>query len=172
MTIRHGWADIGSRFDGLFGPGDMAWAMWPDEEQFDMTRSLVRLNPPALWDATGNHHSQGTLIHTGSLAIFSGQIAVQKDTDHVPASLREQTEVVCRNLKHCLDSIGASSCDIVSLRAYIVDWAPEKSAEVFEPLVAFLGDTMPAMTGIGVSALFSPELKIEIEMVARVPDRS
>ncbi|MGQ3178529.1 MAG: Rid family hydrolase, partial [Blastomonas fulva] len=51
-------------------------------------------------------------------------------------------------------------------------WTPDKAAEVFEPLVAFLGDTMPAMTGIGVNALFSPELRIEIEMVARVPDQS
>jgi enamine deaminase RidA (YjgF/YER057c/UK114 family) len=146
--------------------------MWPDEEQIDMTRPPVRLNPPALWDATGNHHSQGTLIETGRLAIFSGQIAAQKDTDHVPASLREQTDIVCRNLRLCLESIGASPSDIVSLRAYIVDWTPDKAAEVFEPLVAFLGDTMPTMTGIGVSSLFSPELRIEIEMVARVPDQS
>lgn len=137
-----------------------------------MNRPLQRLNPPALWDATRNHHSQGTLIHSGPLAIFSGQIAMQQDTDHVPASLREQTGVVCRNLKLCLDSIGGSPADIVSLRAYIVDWSPEKAADVFEPLVAFLGDAMPAMTGIGVSALFSPELRIEIEMVACVPDRS
>jgi enamine deaminase RidA (YjgF/YER057c/UK114 family) len=137
-----------------------------------MNKPLVRLNPPMLWDSTGNHHSQGTLIETGPLAIFSGQIAAQRATDHVPASLREQTGIVCRNLRHCLDSIGALPCDIVSLRVYIVDWAPEKAAEVFEPLLAFLGDTMPAMTGIGVSALFSPELMIEIEMVARVPDRS
>jgi enamine deaminase RidA (YjgF/YER057c/UK114 family) len=137
-----------------------------------MNKPLVRLNPPALWDSTGNHHSQGTLIDTGPLAIFSGQIAVQQDTDYVPASLREQTGVVCRNLKLCLDSIGGSPADIVSLRAYIVDWSPEKAADVFEPLVAFLGDTMPAMTGIGVNALFSPELRIEIEMVARVPNQS
>lgn len=137
-----------------------------------MNTPLVRLNPPALWDSTGNHHSQGTLVDTGPLAIFSGQIAAQKDTDHVPASLREQTDIVCRNLRHCLDSIGALPSDIVSLRAYIVDWTPEKAAELFEPLVAFLGDSMPAMTGIGVSALFSPELRIEIEMVARVPVQS
>lgn len=137
-----------------------------------MNQPLIRLNPPTLWDSTGNHHSHGTLVDTGPLAIFSGQIAAQKDTDHVPASLREQTDIVCRNLKHCLDSIGALPSDIVSLRAYIVDWTPDKAAEVFVPLVAFLGHTMPAMTGIGVSALFSPELRIEIEMVARVPDRS
>lgn len=134
-----------------------------------MNKPLVRLNPPALWDSTGNHHSQGTLVDTGPLAIFSGQIAARKETNHVPTSLREQTDIVCRNLKHCLDSIGALPSDIVSLRAYIVDWTPDKAADVFEPLVAFLGDAMPAMTGIGVSALFAPELKIEIEMVARVP---
>lgn len=132
-----------------------------------MTRPLVRLNPPELWDATQNHHSQGTLVEGGRLAFFSGQIAARKGVDRAPSSLREQTEVVCRNLRACLDSVGATPADIVSLRAYIVDWAPEKAEEVFPPLVAFLGEAMPAMTGIGVSALFSPDLKIEIEMVAR-----
>lgn len=136
-----------------------------------MTSPLVRLNPPTLWDATRNHHSQGTLVETGRLAIFSGQIAALKHTDYVPASLREQTAIVCRNLRHCLDSVGASPRDIVSLRAYIVDWTPDKAADVFEPLVAFLEDSMPAMTGVGVSALFSPELRIEIEMTVRVPDQ-
>lgn len=135
-----------------------------------MNKPLVRLNPAELWDATRNHHSQGTMVDTGRIAIFSGQIAAQKGTDHVPASLRDQTDIVCRNLTLCLDSVGATPRDIVSLRAYIVDWGPDKAAEVFEPLVAFLGDTMPTMTGIGVSALFAPELKIEIEMVVRVPD--
>ncbi len=135
-----------------------------------MTSPLVRLNPSTLWDATRNHHSQGTLVEMGRVAVFSGQIAKQKDTEGVPYSLREQTRIVCQNLEYCLDSIGAAPRDIVSLRAYIVDWTPDKAAEVFEPLVAFLGDAMPAMTGIGVSALFSPELRIEIEMTARVPD--
>ena len=137
-----------------------------------MNTPLVHLNPPELWDSTLNHHSQGILVEPGRQAVFSGQIAVQKDTDHIPVSLKEQTEVVCRNLGHCLDSVGASPADIVSLRLYIVDWAPPKASEVLEPLATFLGDGMPAMTAIGVSALFSPELKIEIEMVARVPDRS
>ena len=60
-----------------------------------MTRPLVRLNPPELWDATQNHHSQGTLVEGGRLAFFSGQIAARKGVDRAPSSLREQTEVVC-----------------------------------------------------------------------------
>lgn len=134
-----------------------------------MASPLVRLNPPELWDATQNHHSQGTLVESGRLSVFSGQIAAQKGVDRAPESLREQTEIVCRNLCICLDSIGATPADIVSLRAYSVDWSPEKAAEVFPPLIAFLEDAKPAMTGVGVSALFSPDLKIEIEMVARAP---
>lgn len=134
-----------------------------------MTRPLTRLNPPDLWDSTQNHHSQGTLVEAERLAFFSGQIAARSGNAPVPASLSEQTEIVCSNLRLCLDSIGATPADIVSLRAYIVDWGPEKAAEVFPPLLAFLGDAMPSMTGIGVSALFSPDLKIEIEMIARAP---
>ena len=134
-----------------------------------MTVPLTRLNPAGLFDASRNHHSQGTLVETGRLAFFSGQIAWQAGVDTAPESLGEQTEIVCRNLRTCLDSVGAAPADIVSLRAYIVDWAPEMAAEVFPPLIAFLGDAMPSLTGIGVSSLFGPDLKIEIEMVVRVP---
>lgn len=135
-----------------------------------MTKPLTRLNPVDLFDSTQNHHSQGTLVEGGRLAFFSGQIAWQAGVEQAPESLGEQTELVCRNLKTCLSSVGASPEDIVNLRAYIVDWTPEMAAEVFPPLVAFLGDTMPSLTGIGVSSLFVPNLKIEIEMVVRVPD--
>lgn len=135
-----------------------------------MTRPLIRLNPAGLFDASQNHHAQGTLVDGGRLAFFSGQIAWQRGVEMAPPSLAAQTEIVCRNLRSCLDSVGAISGDIVSLRAYIVDWTPEKAAEVFPPLVAFLGDAMPSLTGIGISALFRPDLKIEIEMVVRVPD--
>lgn len=134
-----------------------------------MTRPLTRLNPPDLWDSTQNHHSQGTLVEAERLAFFSGQIAARSGNAPVPVSLSEQTEIVCSNLRLCLDSIGATPADIVSLRAYIVDWGPEKAAEVFPPLLAFLGDALPSMTGIGVGTLFSPDLKIEIEMIARAP---
>lgn len=135
-----------------------------------MTKPLTRLNPTGLFDSSQNHHAQGTLVEEGRLAFFSGQIAWQVGVEQAPESLGEQTELVCRNLKTCLNSIGASPEDIVNLRAYIVDWSPEMAAEVFPPLVAFLGEAMPSLTGIGVSSLFGPDLKIEIEMVVRVPD--
>jgi enamine deaminase RidA (YjgF/YER057c/UK114 family) len=134
-----------------------------------MTTPLIRLNPAGLFDSTQNHHSQGTLVPDGRLAFFSGQIAWQQDVETAPDSLAEQTTIVCRNLRTCLDSVGAEPADIVSLRAYIVDWSPGMAAEVFPPLMAFLGDAMPSMTGIGVSSLFGPDLKIEIEMVVRAP---
>ena len=135
-----------------------------------MTKPLIRLNPTDLFDSTQNHHSQGTLVEDGRLAFFSGQIAWQAGDELAPKSLGEQTELVCRNLKACLSSVGASSEDIVNLRAYIVDWSPDMADEVFPPLVAFLGNATPSLTGIGVSSLFGPDLKIEIEMVVRVPD--
>lgn len=134
-----------------------------------MTGPLVRLNPPELWDATQRHHSQGTLVDARKLAFCSDQIAAQKGVDREPESLREQTEVVCRNLQTCLDSIGGAPADNDSLRAYIFDRSPNKATEVFPELIAFLGEAMPAMTGLAVGALFSADLKIEIDMVALAP---
>lgn len=141
----------------------------PTQKEPEMTTPLTRLNPAGLFDSTQNHHSQGTLVPEGRLVFFSGQIAWQHEVEKAPESLAEQTAIVCRNLRTCLDSVGAAPADIVSLRSYIVDWSPEMAAAVFPPLIAFLGDAMPSMTGIGVSSLFRPDLKIEIEMVVRAP---
>ena len=73
-----------------------------------MTRPLIRLNPAELFDASQNHHAQGTLVDGGRLAFFSGQIAWQRGVEIAPPSLAAQTEIVCRNLRSCLDSVGAA----------------------------------------------------------------
>ena len=37
------------------------------------------------------------------------------------------------------------------------------------PLRELFGDAMPSITTIGVQALYKPEIKVEIEMVVRLP---
>lgn len=73
------------------------------------------------------------------------------------------------HLRTCLEAIGATPSDIVMMKIYAVDLTPERTREAMEPLAAFLGDSYPSLTGIGVQALAGPELQLEVEMVVRVP---
>ncbi len=134
-----------------------------------MTQRTQRINPPELSDSTPNGHSQGSIVESGKLAFFSGQVAWSPQRSEPPESLAEQAQMVTANLQVCLDSVGATRDDIAMARVYVVDLTPERLQEAFPALLDFFGDAYPSLTGIGVQALAGPDLQIEIEMVVRVP---
>ena len=127
-----------------------------------------RLNPAGLFDARANHHSQGTVVPAGPLAVFSGQIAA-RENEATPPDLPGQVGMVVRNLQTCLDAVGATPDDIVLLRIYVTDMAAAMTPDALSPLFAFLGDAYPSMTGVGVTALAAPDLMVEIEMTVALP---
>ncbi|MEN0063391.1 MAG: RidA family protein [Myxococcota bacterium] len=130
--------------------------------------AIARMNPDRLFDPSGSHYSHVSTVTSGPLAFVSGQVA-WADGKPAPSGLREQAHIVVGHLGTCLEALSATPSDIVMLRIYVVDLTPERTVEVMEPLGAFLGDSFPSLTGIGVAALAGPELQLEVEMVVRVP---
>jgi enamine deaminase RidA (YjgF/YER057c/UK114 family) len=63
----------------------------------------------------------------------------------------------------------ASVQDILMMRVYVVNATTEAFQQVLTALRELLGDAMPSMTTIGVQALYTPEILVEIEMVVRLP---
>ena len=55
------------------------------------------------------------------------------------------------------------------LRVYVVNATSEAFGQAVTLLRELFGDAMPSITTIGVQALYKPEIKVEIEMVVRVP---
>jgi len=135
-----------------------------------MTNTIARLNPSDLPNAGQVGYSQISIAEPGRLAFVSGQVAWTADGRAVPGSIAEQTRVVVANLDRALLAIGAGTADIVQMRIYVVDLDPDTQGQAMGPLLAFLDGARPSLTGIGVSALAGPDLKIEIEMVVRLPD--
>jgi len=72
------------------------------------------------------------------------------------------------NVGKALDSIGASPQDVTSVRLYVVNMSPDKLGLVAGSIAEFFGGQAPSMTGIGVTSLASPELLVEVEVVAVV----
>ncbi len=130
---------------------------------------VTRRNPDTLPDAGSVGYSQISIVEPGRLAWVSGQVAWRRGGGPVPGSLAEQTEVVLENLGAALDSLGAEPKDIVVLRAYMTDLRPETQEIVMKQLLPFLGGARPCLTGVGVAALATPELQLEVEMTVRVP---
>ena len=110
-------------------------------------------------------------VATGGRTIYTaGQVAVDASGAVVGAGdLGAQTEQVMRNLGLALAAGGAGFADVVKLTIYVVDYQPELRAVIGKARTPFFaGNTPPASTLVGVSALASPDWLIEIEAVAVV----
>ncbi len=86
-----------------------------------------------------------------------------------PKDIAGQAKIAAANLAAALKDLGASGQDIVMLRVYVVDATTEKFQQVQTALDELKGDGMPSITTIGVQALYSPDILVEIEMMVRVP---
>lgn len=134
-----------------------------------MAQDILRLNPAGLPDAAQLGYAQITVSRPGPLAFVSGQVAWSPDNGPVPTALADQTALVIQNLKTALDSINASPADILQMRIYALELTDETMAIVMGQITAFLDGTLPAITGVAVSALAGPDLQLEIEMTVQMP---
>lgn len=130
---------------------------------------VSRRNPPTIWDMTAAGHSQISVAEPGRLAFLSGQIASPPAGAAMPGDVAGQAEMVAANLAAALAELRASAADIVMMRIYVVDATNDRFKQALSGIRALLGAEMPSVTTIGVQALYTPDLQLEIEMVVRVP---
>ncbi|MFJ6182576.1 RidA family protein [Streptomyces sp. NPDC092295] len=129
---------------------------------------LTHLHSPA-GVAPGNGYSH-VVWGTGRFVVVSGQCAFDEEGALVgegdPAA---QARQVFENLRRCLAAAGASFDDVVKLTYFVTDVAHLPAIREARDAVI---DTArpPASSAVQVSALFRPELLLEIEAFAIVPD--
>ena len=70
------------------------------------------------------------------------------------------------NLTIVLDASGSSVENLLSLRIYIRGELGEFLEDIAPILRQYLGESRPALTGIGVASLASPETLVEVEATA------
>jgi enamine deaminase RidA (YjgF/YER057c/UK114 family) len=131
--------------------------------------SVTRRNPTTMWDMASLGYSHISVAEPGRLAFLSGQIAMAPGDADVPQDLAGQARVATASLAAALTDLDATPDDIVMLRVYVVNATSETFEQAAAPLRELFGDAMPSITTIGVQALYKPEIKIEIEMVVRLP---
>jgi len=131
--------------------------------------SVSRRNPPTMWDMASLGDSHISIAEPGRLAFLSGQIAATPGGEDVPKDVAGQAKLATASLAAALKELEASAQDIVMLRVYVVNATSEAFGQAVTPLRELFGDAMPSITTIGVQALYKPEIKVEIEMVVRLP---
>src|SRR5262245_55704877 len=124
-------------------------------------------NPPTLSKPTGYTHV--VEVNRGKTVYIAGQVAF--DTTGAVVGKQDfiaQTRQVMENLKAALASAGATFENIVKVNTYVTDMSQIQALR--EIRTSYFGANPPASTLVQVVALARPELMIEIEAIAVVPE--
>jgi enamine deaminase RidA (YjgF/YER057c/UK114 family) len=108
-------------------------------------------------------------IATGTRIVhISGQTAVDTAGKVVGSTHLDQSREVWRHLKTALEAAGATIDDVAKITIYVVDYSWDAVEALTTAATDVFGGPPPltANTLVGVSALWLPELLVEIEAVA------
>ena len=97
----------------------------------------------------------------------SGTTGYDYATMTMPDSIQDQCRNTLQTIENALKEVGASLDDVVRVRYILPD--PRDWPECWPITSAAFANTRPAATMIS-AALQEPEMKIEIEVTAKVPD--
>lgn len=129
-----------------------------------MTDDVELINPDALARPSGFTHA----VRYGDTVHLSGQTAMDASGAIVDGDVVDQFRQALSNVLTALRAAGSQPSDLLSMRIYLVDVPgyQARGKEIGAVWKELCGRTYPAMTGVGVTALWQPEALIEIEAVA------
>ncbi|MGO2510702.1 RidA family protein [Marinomonas polaris] len=130
--------------------------------------SIKRINPPPLYDGTATGMSQATIDTDTGLIFISGQVDWDTDFQTNNHDMKTQTANAAKHLITVLEAANSSVENILQLRVYVRGEVADHMEDIVPIIASTLGTSRPALTGIGVASLASPETLIEIEAVAKV----
>ena len=125
--------------------------------QFDR-RDYPQLPSPA----GAFHHS----VRWGNMLFIAGSTA--RGTPAETGDIAAQTEAILDKFQHILEENGASLGNVVKVTSFVTDLR-EAAASGEVRRKRFAGN-FPASTQVQVAALGTPDLKIEIDAIAVLPD--
>ncbi|MFG2292522.1 RidA family protein [Streptomyces sp. NPDC048603] len=133
----------------------------------DTTDHVTRIPAPeGVAPGTGYSH---VAWGTGRFIAVSGQCAIDENGAIVgPGDPAAQARQVFENLRRCLAAAGATFDDVIKLTYYITDVGDLPAVRAARDAV-IPADRLPASSAVQVSALFRPELLLEIEAFAVIP---
>ena len=114
--------------------------------------------------------------NAGTLLFVSGATAnpLYHTHPHDPAELtppddiREQTRRVMDNLKLVLDAAGATFQDVVKITKFLTRM--DEQDAVWSVMQPYFGAHLPTSTTVEVSRLVVAGLRLEVELIAALPD--
>jgi len=129
---------------------------------------MTRINPTSLYDGSVHGLSHAVVDSRSGLVFVSGQVAWDLEHRVTSHTVEEQAKQALRNLRTVLEAAGSSVQRLLQVRIYVRGELGDHLATLGPILTEWLGETRPALTGVGVASLATPETLVEIEAVASV----
>jgi len=121
-------------------------------------RDYPKLSPPS----GAFHHS----VRSGNLLFIAGSTA--RGTAAETGDIAAQTEAILDKFQHILEENGASLSNVVRVTSFVTDL--REAATAGEVRLKRFAGAFPASTQVQIAALGTPDLKIEIDAIAVLPD--
>ena len=130
--------------------------------------SINKINPATLYDGAPFGLSQAAIDTDSGLIFISGQVDWDSSYQVKNQDMAAQTEGAIKNLLTVLEAANSSVANLLQLRVYIRGELADHMEKIVPILLNYLGTSRPALTGIGVASLATPDTLIEIEAVAKL----
>ncbi len=130
--------------------------------------SIKQINPAELYDGSRFGLSQAVVDEQSGVVYVSGQVAWDQQFEVTANTIEEQATQALANLRIALEAAGSSVEKLLRVRVYVRGELGEQMSLIAPLFARFVGEHRPAVTGIGVASLASPETLVEIEAVARI----
>jgi 2-iminobutanoate/2-iminopropanoate deaminase len=122
---------------------------------------LKTIQPQGIYQPATYHHA----VLAGNTLYVAGQVARDASGALVaPFDAAAQAEQVYHNLGAVLEAVGARPEHVVKITTYLV--SAEDSKAVTDVRLRFFGEHRPPHTGLIVASLGSPEIRLEVEVIA------
>ncbi len=130
--------------------------------------TVERINPDELARPSGFSHAVS--VTERRLVFLAGQIGIDREGKLAAGGVVAQFEQALANLLTALAAAGGRPEELVSVTLYITDLEDYQAhgKEIGAVWRRLAGTEYPAMAGVGVTRLWSPEALIEIQGVAAV----
>ena len=128
---------------------------------------FTHINPDNVPDYLTYGLSHAVVAEGGKTVYLSGQVGWNENSESVGPDLAAQLAQAHENIRRVLSEAGGSVADIVRLNTYVANYRFEEGEVVNEAnRKLFEGHTPPSMTLMGVQALYSPDVRCEVEATA------
>jgi enamine deaminase RidA (YjgF/YER057c/UK114 family) len=137
------------------------------DRQTGPARMLTPYNSP---DGAWPGLSQAVGIQGSGVLVTSGITALDDNGNVVDGDFEAQVVAVYRNMEKVLQSAGLGFDAIARITTYVAGYEPSMIPIIKKVRSRHLSQSCPpASVLVGVAALYDPKLRIEVEIIARIP---